>query len=341
MIKTAILGASSLTSEVLIKILLKHPLTEIAFLESEHLSGKKASDVHPALSGLTRLKMKKLDVNEITKKCDVVFMAKDNGYAHTVAGKLVKKGLKVIDLSADFRIQNTNTHKKWYGFAHKDKTLLKKAVYGLPELYRDKIRKTSVVANPGCYPTSIILACAPLLKVNVADSVGICVASSSGVSGAGRNPKPGINLFMDSYRNLFPYKVAEHRHTPEIEQVLSDVKESKVNVTFIPHLAPIDRGILTTVFLNIKNRVSQKQLTEIYREFYVNDAFVKVCDAGKFPSTKNVEGTNFCEIGTAIDRHTDKIIVISAIDNLFKGASGQAVQNMNILCGLDEETGLI
>ncbi|RMF95678.1 MAG: N-acetyl-gamma-glutamyl-phosphate reductase [Candidatus Schekmanbacteria bacterium] len=341
MIKIAILGASSLTSEVLIKILLKHPHTEIVFLESEHLNGVKVSDVHPSLLGLTDLKLKKLDEEVIIKKCDVVFMAKDNGYAHKAAGKFVKNGIKVIDLSADFRIKNATVHKKWYGFAHKDKRLLKKAVYGLPELYRDKIKKASIVANPGCYPTSIILACAPLLKVNVADSDGICIASSSGVSGAGRNPKPGMNLFMDSYRNIFPYKVTEHRHTPEIEQVLSDIKESTVKVTFIPHLVPIDRGILSTIFIDMKNKISLKELLEIYKEFYINDAFVRVCPPGKFPSTKNVEGTNFCEISAAIDNHTGKLIVISAIDNLFKGASGQAVQNMNLMCGLEEETGLL
>lgn len=341
MIKTGILGASSLTSEVLIKILLKHPMTEITFLESEHLNGKKVSDIHPSLSQFTDLKLMKFNIDEITKKCDFVFMAKDNGYAHIAAGKLIKKGIKVIDLSADFRIKNIRTHKKWYGFEHKDKKLLKEAVYGLPELYRDKIKKSVLVANPGCFPTSIILACAPLLKLNVVKTEGICISSSSGVSGAGRNPKPGMNLFLDSYRNIFPYKVTNHRHIPEIEQILTDVKESKVNVSFIPHLVPIDRGILSTIFLNIKNKVSIKRLIEIYEEFYLNDSFVKICPEGKFPSTGNVSGTNFCEIGTAIDQHTGKIVIVSAIDNLFKGASSQAVQNMNIMCGLEDETGLI
>jgi len=340
MIKVGIAGASSLTAEVLIKIILKHPMAELVYAESEHYNGKKLDEIHSSVMGETDLIFSKFNINEICKNCDVLFLTKDNGYAHLIAEKLKKSSIKVIDLSADFRIKNAAIHKKWYGFEHKSKKLLSEAVYGLPELYGEQIKKTWLVANPGCYPTSIILASAPLLKLNIVETQNICISSCSGVSGAGRNPKPGMNMFMDSYRNLFPYKVGEHRHTPEIEQELKEVAHAPVSVTFIPHLLPVDRGILSTIFFKIKNSISEKALIDVFKEFYVNSPFIKICPTGKFPALSNVISTNFCCIGARVDRTRGQLVVFSAIDNLIKGASGQAVQNMNIMFGLEEDSGL-
>ena len=340
MIKVGIIGTSSLTSGEVLKILLKHSKVKLTYFESEHFTGKKVWETHRFLKGILDLPLKPFSEEEIAGNCSVVFISKQHDYASKVSRNLIAKGVKIIDLGADFRLKDCDVYKKWYGVDHKDHALIKIAVYGLPEIYGDKIKKAMLVANPGCYPTSIILGCNPLIKNKLVDLKDIIVSSYSGISGAGRFAKPGMNLFMDGYRNLFPYNVAMHRHTPEIEQELSGIAGSQVNVTFVPHVAPLDKGILSTIYLKPVKKCSEDEIRELYNESYRKCPYVRIYDSGEFPSTLNVVDTNFCDIGIKYDERNNRIIIVSAIDNLVKGAAGQAVQNMNIMMGLDETEGL-
>ena len=340
MIKVGIIGTASLTSGEIIKLLLKHPRAKLFYLESENFAGKKVWEVHKFLKGVLDLNLKNFSEEEITENCSVVFISKQHNFASGVSRNLIGKGVRVIDLSADFRLKDSEAYKEWYGVEHKDHTLLKKAVYGLSELYSEKIKKALLVANPGCYPTSIILGCAPLFANSLVNPKEILVSSYSGVSGAGRIAKPGINLFMDSFRNLFPYNVATHRHTPEIEQELSAIGNTTVNLTFVPHVAPLDKGILSTIYLKPLKETSEEELIQLYKKVYDQCPFIRVYEKGNFPSTLNVVDTNFCDIGIKYDPRSNRIVVISAIDNLIKGAAGQAVQNMNLMMGFDETEGL-
>lgn len=340
MIKVGIIGTSSLTSGEILKILINHPKAKLAYLESEHFTGKKVWEVHKFLKGILDLTLKAFSEEEIIENCSVVFISKQHDYASKISRKLIENGVKVIDLGADFRLKDCKEYQKWYGVDHKDHALVKIAIYGLPEIYGNKIKKAMLVANPGCYPTSIILGCNPLVKNEWIDLKDIIVSSYSGISGAGRFAKPGMNLFMDNYRNLFPYNVASHRHTPEIEQELSVISGSSVNLTFVPHVAPLDKGILSTIYLKPEKKCSEDEIRELYNEAYRKCHFVRVYGKGEYPSTLNVVDTNFCDIGIKYDERSNRIIVISAIDNLVKGAAGQAVQNMNIMMGIDETEGL-
>ncbi|MBI4209111.1 MAG: N-acetyl-gamma-glutamyl-phosphate reductase, partial [Deltaproteobacteria bacterium] len=245
-----------------------------------------------------------------------------------------------IDLSADFRLKLETTYSEWYGEKHQAPHLLKKTVYGLPEFHRKEIQKASLIANPGCYPTSAVLALAPLLREGGIDLDSIVVDSKSGVSGAGRSVSED-KQFIEAHEGVKAYKVASHRHTPEIEQELSFLAETPLKISFTPHLIPMSRGILTTAYVHFSNSISLEKVHKLYQKFYPSEPFVRVCPAGQFPNTSHVRGTNFCDIGVAVDPRVNRIIVVSAIDNLVKGASGQAIQNMNIRFGWDETTGLL
>jgi N-acetyl-gamma-glutamyl-phosphate reductase len=255
-----------------------------------------------------------------------------------VAPAFVDAGKKVIDLSADFRLRNLDVFEKWY-HKHSAPGLAMKAVYGIPELYRDKIRKAQLVANPGCYPTSAILALAPVLREKIIDPDTIIIDSKSGVSGAGRDPAIG-SLFCEVDEGFKAYKVNEHRHGPEIEQELSVLAGSEVKVSFTPHLLPLTRGILSTIYASLIKTLSTAELIDLYNDFYKGESFIRVLGKGMYPNVSSVKGTNFCHIGLSVDPRTNRVIILSAIDNLVKGASGQAVQNMNLMCGLREDTAL-
>ncbi len=343
MLKTAILGGSGYTGLELLRLLSLHPDTVVIEATSRQYKGKKVSEVFPSLSGFyDRLEFS--DPEDFKNiKADFVFSALPHGASQEVVPEVLKS-CRVIDLSADFRIHDAAVYRAWYG-EHKSEALLKEAVYGLPELHRAKVKGARLLANPGCYPTGAILALAPLLKEGAADTGSIIVDSKSGVSGAGR----GANLdtsFVEVASGFKAYKVGCHRHTPEIEQELSLLSGAGVSITFTPHLIPVERGILTTVYVKLKDegrvlmKLEGKDLHGLYKDFYGQEKFVRLMPPGRFPDISQVRGSNYCDIGVYSDEKKGGAIIVSAIDNLVKGASGQAVQNMNIMAGLKEDTGL-
>lgn len=338
MVKAAVFGASGYTGQELIRILSGHPDAELVAATSRRFDGQKVADVFPALAGRTDLTYQNAAPGRISKLCDVVFLALPHGVSMTIAPEFIKAGKVVIDLSADYRIRDLKTYEQWY-VKHVSAEFLKDAVYGIPELYRQKIKKTKFVANPGCYPTSIILGLAPALKHKILDVSTIVANSASGVSGAGREPVIG-SLFCEVDGGFKAYKVGKHRHLPEIEQELNALAGKKFAVTFTPHLLPVKRGILSTIYATLKQSVTIKDVLELYASFYAGEKFVRICPEGVYPNISSVCGSNCCDIGLAVEQRTHRLIVLSAIDNLIKGAAGQAVQNMNLILGLPEDAGL-
>lgn len=338
MIKVAIYGASGYTGQELLRLLLHHPHARVVAINSRKFAPKAISEIYPHFIGLTDLKFTDLSPYETAEIADVIFLALPHGSSMEYAPILLNAGRKVIDLSADFRLRNSDLYTRWYG-PHTHPELLSQAVYGIPELNRNRIANSRLIANPGCYPTSVILALAPLLKSRILDRPAIIVDSKSGVSGAGREAQLG-SLFCEVNEGFKAYKVGQHRHTPEIEQELSLLASSDIRITFTPHLLPVNRGILSTVYVMSVNEISNKTLTDIYASHYEREPFIRLCRAGEFPNISSVKGTNFCDIALYLDETLKRITVIAAIDNLMKGASGQAIQNMNIACGLPEGAGL-
>lgn len=339
MLNAAIVGASGYTGLELIRLLHRHPEVAIACLTSEQSAGRRISDVFHTLRGRCDVMLENLEPFQVAEKADFVFTALPHKTAMEVVPVFLKLGKKVIDLSADYRLADPAVYGQWYE-PHTNPVNLKKAVYGLPEIRRAKIKKTKLTANPGCYPTSIILGLAPLLEAGLIDLTGIIADSASGVSGAGRSGKVE-SLYCEVNEGYKAYSVGGvHRHTPEIEQELSLLADDDVKITFTPHLAPMDRGILSTIYCMPKKAVTAEMLVRHYAEFYSAEPFVRILSRGALPSTSFVRGSNFCDIAPILDERTGRIIIISAIDNLVKGASGQAVQNMNLMCGFPETMGL-
>jgi N-acetyl-gamma-glutamyl-phosphate reductase len=334
--RVAILGASGYSALELIKLLLRHPQTEITALTTRKTDSQPVGEVHPSLAGRLELSLENLAADAIAERADVVFCCLPHGASAAAASQLLPFGKKVIDLSADYRLSDPEEYAKWYGLPHADTENLRDAVYGLPELYRDDIRTASLVANPGCYPTSAILALAPLLEAGLVEPEGIIIDSKSGVSGGGREPKPQFH-YPECNESISAYGVGTHRHMPEIDQILSDAAGKSVEVIFTPHLVPMDRGILSTSYAIPTGATSTEALLSLYREFYAGEPFVRVLTG--LPATKHVSGTNFCDITARVVR--GRVVVISAIDNLIKGASGAAVQNFNLMCGIPETTALL
>jgi len=339
MLKVAIVGASGYTGLELIRLLHCHPEVVVSCVTSEQSAGKRISEVFPTLRGRCDLVLENLEPVRVAEKADIIFTALPHKAAMEVVPTFLKLGKQVIDLSADYRLSDPAVYGEWYE-PHMNPALLKKAVYGLPEIRRSKIKGAKLVANPGCYPTSIILALAPLLKKGLIDPQNIIADSASGVTGAGRSAKVD-SLYCEVNEGYKAYGVGGvHRHTPEIEQELSLLAGADLKVTFTPHLVPMDRGILSTVYASALKDVTTAQLHKLYEDFYKGEPFVRVLPQGNLPSTAFVRGSNFCDIAPVVDKRTGRIIIFSAIDNLVKGASGQAVQNMNIVCGFPETMGL-
>ncbi|MCL5807100.1 MAG: N-acetyl-gamma-glutamyl-phosphate reductase [Deltaproteobacteria bacterium] len=338
MIKVGIYGGSGYTGQELMRLLINHPDAQVVAATSRRFAGVPVDEVYPVFSGMTDLVYTDASPEAIADLADIVFLALPHGIAMEFAPVFLQAGRKVIDLSADFRIHAAATYEAWYG-RHKTPGTLGEAVYGLPELHRDSIRSARLVANPGCYPTSIILGLAPVLKSHWIDTDSVIADSKSGVSGAGRDPQIA-SLFCEVAEGFKAYKVGGHRHTPEIEQELSALAEREMKISFTPHLLPVKRGILSTIYAKLSKEVTAEEATALYRAFYREESFVRICRSGQFPNLSSVVGSNYCDIGVTIDKRTGRIIIVSAIDNLIKGASGQAIQNMNLLCGLKEETGL-
>lgn len=340
-IRVGVAGATGYTGIELVRILSRHPGVRLVAGTSEQYQGRALEEVFPHLGGGVGLPaLEPLDPGRLAAACDAVFLALPHGVAGSVVPALLAGGVRVIDLGADFRLRDPEAYRTWYAHEPAPAALLEEAVYGLPELYRQRIPGARLVANPGCYPTSCALAAAPLLRAGLVETRGIVFDSKSGVSGAGRGVSLGVH-FSEVNENLKAYSVAgAHRHTPEIEQTLSDLAGEPVRVTFTPHLVPMTRGILTTAYFQLREEASRERVWEVFREFYRGEPFVRVRPPGSLPQTKEVWGSNRCDIGVEVDARTGRVVVVAAIDNLVKGASGQAVQNLNLLFGLDETLGL-
>lgn len=337
MIKVGVVGATGYAGEEVIKILVNHKGIKITELSAVIDKEEPISGIFPALKGKIDLICKKPDAEAMAKGVDLVFLGLPHKVSMELAPVFLKAGKRVIDLSADYRLAH-DVYKAWYGVEHKDKGNLPKAVYGLPEIYSDAIKRCDLIANPGCYPTSIILGIAPMLKHGSIDTAHMIADSKSGVTGAGRKPDLALS-FSEVNENLKAYKANEHQHKPEINKILSDVSGKAIDIVFVPHLVPMNRGILSTIYLKLEKKLDTKGVIQIYRDFYKGKPFVRISDEGKLPQTKDVWGTNFCDIGLKVTG--DTLIVVSCIDNLVKGAAGQAVQNMNIMCGFNEREGLV
>jgi N-acetyl-gamma-glutamyl-phosphate reductase len=339
MLKIAIVGASGYTGLELIRLLDRHPQVKISCVTSEQSAGKRISDTFPTLRGHCDLVLEPLDAAAISAKSDLIFTALPHRAAMRVVPDFLAAGKKVVDLSADYRLHDAAVYGAWYE-PHLNPELLPEAVFGLPEIRRDTIRQARLVANPGCYPTSVILGLKPLLENKLIDITSIIADAKSGTSGAGRSAKVD-SLYCEVNDSFKAYAVGGvHRHTPEIEQELSELAGHAVTITFTPHLVPMDRGILSTIYATPAKGVTAEELVSLYAASYKNEPFVRPLPMGQFPSTAFVRGSNFCDIGVTLDSRTNRIIVVSAIDNLVKGASGQAIQNMNLVCDFPETLGL-
>lgn len=340
MIRVGVIGASGYAGAELIRYLLAHPEAKITYLASDSLEGKPLSEAYPSFLGRDLPVCEKYDSHTAIDKADIIFQAQGNGVGMRVAPHLLAKGRKVIDIPADFRLKDADAYKQFYGGVNTAPDLVAEAVYGVPELHPEQIAGARLIANPGCYATSAILALAPIMNGQI-EPDSVVIDSKSGVSGAGRSKVDVPGLFCEVNEGLKAYAVASHRHTPEIEQELSRLAGESFMVNFTPHLIPMIRGILTTAYAKVRSLASTAELLALYREFYEGKAFVQVLDEGRQPNTKNVFGSNFCHIGGVIDPRTGRAIITCAIDNMGKGAAGQAVQNMNLMCGLEETTGLM
>ncbi|MDI6786184.1 MAG: N-acetyl-gamma-glutamyl-phosphate reductase [bacterium] len=339
MLKVGIIGATGYAGEELIKLLLNHPQVKITLLQGLVEKSTPIENIFKNLRSRTDLLCTNLDLEQIISKVDLVFLALPHKVSMEIVPTLLKHNKRVIDLSADFRLKDPLVYEKWYQIKHVCPQFINEAVYGLPELYRSYIKKTNLIANPGCYPTSIILGLAPLIKNSKINLDQIIVDSKSGITGAGRMPTPKTH-FPNCYENFSAYGIFSHRHTPEIDQELSFLACKEVKIVFTPHLLPINRGILSTIYVDLKNSMSQQQLLEIYINFYKKEPYIRILKEGELPQIKDVAHTNYCDLGIFLDKNRKKVLIISCIDNLIKGASGQAVQNMNIMYDYKESSAL-
>lgn len=337
-IRAGVVGATGYAGAEICRLLFAHPQAELAAISSVSFEGMALSEVYPAYYGLQDMVCGTQE--EVVGKADVVFAALPHGLSQELAAECDRRGKAFIDMGADFRLTDEAAYNEWYGGSYTDKALHEKAVYGLPELFREEIRGKKLIANPGCYTTAVPLALAPAIENGLIDLAGIVCDCKSGVTGAGRKPTQG-NHYPELNEGFTAYKVANHRHTPEIEQTLSLLAGEQLRVTFVPHLLPINRGILATCYAKLKPGVTEGQLWEAYRARYSGEYFVRLLPQGQVPNVKNVRYTNFCDVSLFVDSRTGTFIAISAIDNMGKGAAGQAIQNMNMSFGLEETAGLV
>lgn len=339
-VPVGIVGASGYGGVQLVRLLMDHPEVDVVYMGGDKNAGKNFADIYPHLKHSVDLMVEKVDPEEIARKCEVVFLSVPNGLACDLAPQLLAKGCKVLDLSADYRFTNLTTYTNWYGKERKDLETVKQAVYGLPELYRDRISESQLIGCPGCYPTASLLALSPLLKQGLIVPETAIIDAKSGTSGGGREAKISM-LLAEADNSLGAYNIARHRHTPEIEQICSELAGHEVKVQFTPHLIPMVRGILATVYATLRDPgLVREDLNTIYKAFYRGSPWVKICEPGTYPQTKWASGSNLCYIGIEVDPRTGRVIIVSVIDNLIKGQAGQAIQCMNIMMGWDETLGL-
>ncbi len=336
--KVSVIGATGYAGAELLRILYQHPQAEVVHITSESHTGERISALYPHLRGLYDLELESMkDISRIGEDSDFVFIGLPHGHAMEVGKALEKFPVRIIDLGADYRFSNTAVYEEWYHVPHTHPEA--ERVYGLAELYREEIRRAKIIGNAGCFTTASILALAPLAKHRLIDMNTIIVDAKSGVSGAGRSPKQG-NHFPELYDSFKAYNVAHHRHTPEIEQALEELSGETVVLNFTPHLVPMSRGILATCYGTLKQEITAEMVDAAFQKMYGNEYFIRLLGRNGYPATKDVRGSNFCDIAWHIDERTRRVIVLSAIDNLVKGAAGQAVQNFNIACGFEEKMGL-
>ncbi|MGI5958540.1 MAG: N-acetyl-gamma-glutamyl-phosphate reductase [Massiliimalia sp.] len=337
-IKVGIIGATGYAGVELIRLLLTHPQAELAAISSVSFEGKPISEVYPNLAHICDDVL--TDEDHVIEKSDVIFASLPHGLCEALGKKVVAQGKKMIDLGADFRLDQEEDYHQWYGLSYKEKELHQKSCYCIPELHRERITPDiSIIGNPGCYPTSIALGLAPIVTSGLADVNSIIIDSKSGVTGAGRGLSQ-TSHYPDCNEAFSPYKVACHRHTPEIEQTVSQLANTPVKVTFVPHLLPLNRGIVSTIYVNLKGQMQENAVWYLYENFYKNEKFVRILPKGTAANLKNVKFSNYCDISLHPDERTGRLIIVSTIDNMVKGAAGQAIQNMNLLFGLKEDTGL-
>ncbi len=336
-IKVGVVGATGYAGSEICRLILGHPQAELAAISSVSFEGMALSQVYPAYYQLCDMVCGTQE--EVVEKSDVIFAALPHGLSQELGAQCYALGKTFIDMGADFRLESEEDYKEWYGGEYQDKALHKEAVYGLPEFFREKIKGKKLIANPGCYTTAVPLALVPALEAGYIEPQGIIADCKSGVTGAGRKPTQG-NHYPELNESFTAYKVANHRHTPEIEQTLSKLSGQKLKLTFVPHLLPINRGILATCYAKLKEGVTEEQLWEAYHARYDREYFVRLLPKGQVANVKNVHYTNFCDVSLFVDNRTGTFIAVSAIDNMVKGAAGQAIQNMNLNFGLEETTGL-
>jgi len=340
MFNIAVIGATGYVGAEIIRLLQYHPEIHINCAVSQSFAGKPYSNIYPNLKNMFDMPLNTVDIDLLCEKADFFITAIPHDASKDIIPKLINRGKRVIDHSAVFRFRKKQTYEQWYGTAHEMDDLLEMSVYGLPEFYRDSISQAKLVANPGCYPTCAILGIAPLLANKLVYTTNIIIDAASGFSGAGRKSDLAYS-FCETHENFRAYGITNHRHTPEIEQELSLLAGEEIMISFTPHLIPIKRGILATSYLNLKdNNVTSDNLYEIYSDYYKNEFFVRVLEPGVFPEIKNVAGSNFIDIGIAVDKRLNRAVVVSALDNLGKGAAGQAIQCLNLMLGIDEKKGL-
>ena len=339
MIKAGIIGATGYAGAEIVRLLMGHPEVEIKWLGSRSYIDQRYADIYRNMFQIVEDICKDDNLDKLAEEVDVIFTATPQGFCASVINEEILSKVKVIDLSADFRIKDVATYEKWYGIEHKSPEYIEEAVYGLCEINREDIKKARLVANPGCYTTCSILSLYPLVKEGLIDPSTIIIDAKSGTSGAGRGAKVD-NLFCEVNENMKAYGVATHRHTPEIEEQLGYAAGQEIVLNFTPHLVPMNRGILVTTYANLKEKVSYETVKAAYDKYYEKEKFVRVLEKDVCPQTKWVEGSNYVDVNFKIDERTGRVIVMGALDNLVKGAAGQAVQNMNLVFGLDESTGL-
>lgn len=336
-IKVGVVGATGYAGSEICRLILGHPQAELAAISSVSFEGMALSQVYPAYYQICDMVCGTQE--EVVEKSDVIFAALPHGLSQELGAQCYSLGKTFIDMGADFRLESEEEYKEWYGGEYQDKALHQEAVYGLPEFFREKIRGKKLIANPGCYTTAVPLALVPALEAGFIESQGIIADCKSGVTGAGRKPTQS-NHYPELNESFTAYKVANHRHTPEIEQTLSKIAGEKLKLTFVPHLLPINRGILATCYAKLKPGVTEEQLWKAYHDRYDGEFFVRLLPKGQVANVKNVRYTNYCDVSLFVDNRTGTFIAVSAIDNMVKGAAGQAIQNMNLSFGLEETTGL-
>ncbi|EOP51109.1 N-acetyl-gamma-glutamyl-phosphate reductase [Bacillus cereus VDM053] len=337
--KVAIIGATGYGGIELIRLLEQHPYFSIASLHSFSQVGEFITNVYPHFRNILVHTLQEIDAEKIEKEAEIVFLATPAGVSTELTPKLLAVGLKVIDLSGDFRMKDPLTYEQWYKRAAAKEEVLRKAVYGLSEWKRSEIQNANLIANPGCFATAALLAILPLVRSGMIEEDSIIIDAKSGVSGAGKTPTT-MTHFPELYDNLHIYKVNEHQHVPEIEQMLAEWNRETKPITFSTHLIPISRGIMVTLYAKVKREMEIEQLQKLYEETYERSTFIRIRTQGEFPSPKEVRGSNYCDMGIAYDERTGRVTVVSVIDNMMKGAAGQAIQNANIVAGLEETTGL-